>query len=273
MFDALTVKLTYAMGALALLAAGWGLIAPEVYRETQWVIPQNRGQDLITLAVLPALLLAAVQAARGSVRMLLLWLGLVGYLAYTYTGAAFSYHFNILFPAYVALFGLTGAALIMTLIRIDPDIIRESFDRAVPARGTAVFLAVLGLVLAALWGSQIMAYYIDGRLPEMVVLANTPTVFVYVLDLGVVVPLALAAAVQLWKREAWGFAMAGFVLVKATTMGLALVAMTIFASLRGVATDATLGIAWVALAIGGFAMSVAFFRHCKTLGSEVVVDR
>ena len=53
-----------------------------------------------------------------------------GYLAYT--GAAFAYAFNELFLVYVALFALTGAALIAALSGIDVADLREAFDEARP---------------------------------------------------------------------------------------------------------------------------------------------
>jgi hypothetical protein len=106
-------RLTVAIIALAAVSAGTGLFAPSVYRETAWVIPQNRGQDLVTLLVLAVLVLVPVLAhvRRGSPRATLVWLGLLGYLAYSCTAAAFAYAFNELFPVYVALFALSGASL------------------------------------------------------------------------------------------------------------------------------------------------------------------
>ena len=48
--------LSWIVLALAGLAAATGLFFPAVYRaETAWVIPQNRGQDLVTLLALAVL--------------------------------------------------------------------------------------------------------------------------------------------------------------------------------------------------------------------------
>jgi hypothetical protein len=255
---------------LAAIAAGVGLFMPSVYRETDWVVPQNRGQDLVTLLALLVLLPSLAAARRGSPRSTLVWLGLVGYLAYTYTGAAFAYGFNVLFPLYVALFALTGAALIAALSALDATAMQQAFDARAPRRAVAMFLLVMAALLTLLWASQIAPFYTRGQLPEMIVKAKTPTVFVYVLDLGVVVPLALLAAWWLWRGQAWGFVLAGFVLVKAATMGLALLAMTAFALRAGLQVDAMLSVAWVTLAVAGLGMSWWYFGHCRGLKSEVL---
>lgn len=248
--------------ALAAVAAAVGLFAPDVYRETDWVIPQNRGQDLVTLLALVLLIPALVNARRGSPRATLIWLGLLGYLAYTYTGAAFAYAFNELFVLYVALFGLTGAALIAALSGIDAAALRHAFDARTPRRGVSAFLLIMAAVLCLLWLSQIVPFFTRGVLPDMIVRARTPTVFVYVLDLGVVVPLALLSAWWLWRDRPWGYVLAGFVLVKAATMGLALLSMTVFALRAGLQVELVLSVMWVTLAVAGVAMSWWFFHHC-----------
>ncbi len=56
--------LTVSIILLAALAALGGLLLPGLYRETEWVLPQVRGQDLVTLLALP-FLAAAMAAAAG----------------------------------------------------------------------------------------------------------------------------------------------------------------------------------------------------------------
>jgi hypothetical protein len=73
----------------------------------------------------------------------------------------------------------------------------------------------------------------------------------------------LLAAWWLWHRQPWGDVLAGLVLVKAATMGLALLAMTAFARDAGLPIDAVLSIAWIALAAAGLCTSLLFFRRCR----------
>jgi hypothetical protein len=222
-------KLTFAIMLLATIASATGLLQPGVYRETDWVVPQNRGQDLITLIALALLLPVTAASRKGSTRATLVWIGLLGYIWYTYTGAAFSYAFNQLFLVYVAIFSLASFALILGLSGIDAAAVPSAFDDSTPRRAVMIFLLLMSAVLCLLWFSQIIPFYTQGKLPDVIVLAKTPTVFVYVLDLGVVVPLALLSAYLLNQGDGWGYALAGIVLVKSATMGFALVSMTCFA--------------------------------------------
>ena len=105
--------LSFALALLAALAAATGLLAPSVYRDVPSWVAQARGQDLVTLVVVVPLMLAAqVGARRGSTRAFLVWLGCVGYIAYSYAIYAFSAHFNSLFLVYVATFGIATYTLV-----------------------------------------------------------------------------------------------------------------------------------------------------------------
>jgi hypothetical protein len=133
----------------------------------------------------------------------------------------------------------------------------------VPRKTVVTFLLTMAAILCLLWFSQIIRIYVDGTLPGLVLRANTPTVFVYVLNLGVVVPLALLSAWWLRRNKPWGSVIAGFVTVKATTMGLALISMTLFAWIAGLPINPYLSAAWIVLAGSGAIISFLFFRHCR----------
>jgi hypothetical protein len=210
-------------------------------------------------------LVAALSGVRrGSTRGTLVWLGLLGYIWYTYTGAAFAYHFNELFLVYVALFSLSTFALITACSGLKLEQLRQDFDEGTPRRAVATFLGVLAFLLCLLWLGQITPFFTKGQLPAMITRADTPTVFVYVLDLGIVVPLALLAAWYLRSDGPWGYPLAGLVLTKAAMMGLALVSITWFTLRAGQEVEPALGLVWVSLALSGIGMSVWFLRHART---------
>ncbi len=97
---------TIAMVVLAAAASLAGAFVPGVYAEDV-LAAAMRGQDIATLIALPLLMLALHRMNGGSPRATVVWIGLLGYLLYTYAGGAFAYPFNRLFPVYVALFSFS----------------------------------------------------------------------------------------------------------------------------------------------------------------------
>jgi hypothetical protein len=257
--------LTWVLIPAALAAAGVGLFWPAIYRETAWVVPQNRGQDLVTLAALALLAITLLFARAGSVRAVPIWIGLLGYVWYTYVGAAFSYRFNELFLVYVACLSLSSAALIALFAGLNVEALKAAFSPAAPRRSAAIFLFAMAVLLSALWLSQVFAFLRTGALPELIERAETPTNFVFVLDLGVVVPVSVLAGALLLQNAAWGYALASAMLMKAATMGFALVSMTVFAIRAGLGVDAGLAAFWAGLAMVGSAMTLWFISACRNL--------
>jgi hypothetical protein len=194
--------LTVVILPLLALAAGAGLLAPAVYgRNPATIVPALRGQDLVTLLAAPALAAALAGAWRGSQRATLIWLGVLGYMGYTYAGAAVGYAFAELTLLYIALFSLTIYALVAAASALDTTAIAEAFDETTPRRAVAAFLTMIGLLLAALWLGQIGAFLVSGALPAGVVAAGGGPYYVYAFDLGLILPLAALGAVWLWRRR------------------------------------------------------------------------
>lgn len=257
--------LTVLILLLAAVASAGGLFLPGLYRDTAWVVPQNRGADLVTLVLaLPALLIALLAARRGSFRATMIWVGLLGYLLYTYIGGTFAFAFNDFYLIYLALFSLTAFALVAAVSFIDPGALAQRFDSAVPRRAVAGFLLLVACMLTLLWLSQIIPFLTREKLPDCVALSGGTTCFVYGLDLGVIVPLCVLAAAWLWRRAPWGYLLAGCMLIKAATMGLALLGMTWFGLRAGLTAQIELTASYVVIAAGGLGMSVWFFRHCRS---------
>jgi hypothetical protein len=94
----------------------------------------------------------------------------------------------------VALFSLSIFALVTVAISVDATDLQQRRDAPAPRRPVALFLAALALLLTGPWLGQIIPFLTTGTLPELIIRAKTSTNFVYVLDPGLVVPLALLAA-------------------------------------------------------------------------------
>jgi hypothetical protein len=250
---------TIAMVVLAATASLAGVLVPGLYAEDV-LAAAMRGQDLATLIALPFLIVALHRMKRGSPRATVVWIGLLGYLLYTYAGAAFAYRFNRLFLVYVTLFSLSVVSLWAAATGIDAAEVQRRLGGAAPRRAAAVFAVAIAIMLGVSELGQIVPALAAGRVPDLIARSQGAGNFVYVLDLGIVAPLAVLAAVWLWHGSAWGDVLGGCILIKATTMGFALLAMTWFAVRAGQPLEAGLTIAYGAMAVGSLVMSVWLLR-------------
>ncbi|WP_158056603.1 hypothetical protein [Halorussus halophilus] len=214
--------------ALAALATGVGLFVPEFYRDAPALLPQVYGQDLLTLLVaLPMLAASLYFATRGSLRGYVVWLGVLGYLLYTYASYSFMTAFNELYLVYTTLLWLTLVTFVGGLVRLDAVALKRSLGD-LPVRSYVLFQGLLVALIALLWLAEILPAIFDGTTPPSVAEAGLPTSVIYALDLGVVLPAFALSAYWLWRRRAWGYVFTAVLLVKATTLGLAVLAMAYF---------------------------------------------
>ena len=239
---------------LAAAAAITGLAAPSIYRDAASVVPQALGQDAVTLFVaVPLLAVATFAMRRGSLRGRLLWLGALGYMAYAYGTYALWAHWNPLFLVYVALFGLSLYAVALGLVRTDAAGLRAALVTTRPARPVAWFLFIAALLVSALWLSEEVTALVRGEVPPTIVQMESDTNVVHVFDLGVVMPAFVIAAVLLLRDRPWGYVLASLLLVKAATIGLAVLAMmwfTVRAGLEVAVPYALFFLALTASAVG-----------------------
>jgi hypothetical protein len=180
---------------------------------------QMQANDLVTLLIgLPLLASASWLAFRGALRGHLVLTGTLGYVLYTYLSMAMLAAFNVLFLVYVALFSLSLIAFVLALLAFDLDTLPQRFSTALPRRAIAGLLTATGLFLLIAWAGRIAAPWLNNTPPA---LENTTTMVIQAMDLGLVVPLALIAAWQLWRRTAWGYLLASVAVTKMLTMGAA----------------------------------------------------
>jgi hypothetical protein len=228
--------LTVLVLVLLPLATAVGLFVPGIYRDTAWMIPQARGQDLITLTVVEPLLVAALLASRRhSIVAGLAWMGGLSYVLYTYAMYSYTTYFNALFLVYVALFSASLFALIDLLVHTDATAVRAAMRSTLLTRIMSLYCALVGFFFLLTWLGQIVPATIQGTVPEPILLAKTPTSAVHVQDLAIVLPLFFLTAVWLWQRRPWGFVLAPILLILTDVMLLALVAMSLFSSAAGIA--------------------------------------
>jgi len=94
--------LTAILGVVVLAQSSLGLLLPHQYRDAEWINAGWTGNDWTTLVLaVPLLSIAPRLARRGSVAVLLVWLGVLGYAAYNGAFYLFGAALNVFFPLYV----------------------------------------------------------------------------------------------------------------------------------------------------------------------------
>ncbi|WP_436925019.1 hypothetical protein [Halosimplex amylolyticum] len=256
---------------LTVVATAVGLFVPGLYRDAEVLLPQLYGQDLLTLSVaVPALGASLYYAARGSLRGYVVWLGVTGYLLYTYASYAFLTAFNELYLVYVALFALTLFTLVGAVARFDA----ARLERAIgdhPVRSYVLFQTLVAVLLAFMWLSEVGPAVLAGTRPPSIAETTLPVPVIQSLDLGVVVPAFALSAYFLWSRRPWGYVFTGVLLVKGTTLGLAVLAMIVFMLRGGQSVPLPQIAVFAGFSLAGLALMTRFVLAIRA-GSRVSTD-
>lgn len=239
---------------LALFAAGMGLFdstpgesyAYETLRGEQVMInmqglyrfdtvssaAQMQANDHITLIIgLPLLVISAILAFRGSLRGRLLLTGTLGFFFYTYMSMSMLTAYNNLFLVYVALFGLSLYAFILSLLSFDLEDLPRHFSEKLPRGWMAALMFLVGAFLSLAWLGRIIPPLFNNTIP---LLEGTTTLVIQAMDLVLIVPMAILGGILLLKRSPWGYLISSILFLKSITLGVAVSTMSIFMAARGV---------------------------------------
>jgi len=250
------------------LATLVGLFVPGFYRDTAWMIPQARGQDLMTFVTIEPLLIVALLAYRKRpIAAVLAWMGALSYVLYTYAMYSYTTYFNALFLVYVALFSSSLFALIDLLAHLDLEQVRAGINATLLTRVIAMFCALIGFFFLVAWLGQIVPATLQGTVPAPILLAKTPTSAVHVQDLAIALPLYFLAALWLWRRRAWGFVLAPILLILADVMLLALLAMGVFMAQAGFAGSLDMAPVFGVMALLSLALTAVYFANIQALNA------
>ena len=169
-----------------------------------------RGTALIAVAVaVPCLFVSMWLVARGSARAVFVWLGTTMYLVYNTVMFILGTPLNRLFLVYVVALALGIASAVAVAMTARPADLARHCSPELPARGIAIYLWVVVAANALAWLGRIVPAVIEDdaeRLLEGTGLTMIPT---YFQDLAFWLPLLAIGAAWLWRRQPWGYLIAG----------------------------------------------------------------
>jgi hypothetical protein len=225
-----------------------------LYQSDDLMLGQIYGLDLIVLlVVLPLLVLAVGAAWRGSIRGLFGWGGALMYLAYWYHfllggitfGRAYLLHLTVVGSSLLSL-GVLGA-------RLDVERIAHRVRQRMPVRAIAV-LMLMGSGLFVVAGAWDLSDQLRDR-----ALLDSATRAAYSIDFTIMLPATILAGILLWRRDSWGFVLAGPLLINAALSAMTLM-VAMIALLR---EDVPVHLGAVAFAIASAVLSAAAIAYLR----------
>lgn len=213
-----TARVLSAVAVVLIVAASaGGLLIGGLYEDDESVAAMLRGYDLITLVVAAPVLAATLLPGMWTrPRAQLLWVGMLAYCVYNYALYLFGTQYNSVFLLHIAVFTVSVYALALALTHLDVHGLARRFAERTPVRTVSAILALLAIALGTMWVSAAIRFVATGQLPEETSELVVPFVITrlgHALDLSLLVPAYLLAAVLLWRRKPWGYTLATMLLV------------------------------------------------------------
>lgn len=225
---------------------------------------QVRANDLVTLAAaLPLLAAALILTRRGSEGSRLLLAGVLGYFLYTYASLSFGLVYNEFFLLYAGLFSTGLLGFVFAMLSIDVEAL-EAGTAGYPRRSGAIFSLLVAFFLGTAWiGGKVLPALQPAEASK--ILEHYHTLYIQVLDLGVVAPAGCLAAWWLARRDPRGYPLGAVFFVKSATLGLAVTTMGV----SQLAAGEDLPVALLAgFALLTLAASVLAFRALQSIGFQ-----
>ena len=198
----------------SVIAAGGSLLFPDLLRGTEVIDGNLRGTAFVMVTVaLPLLVVGLLRTSAGSARGLVVLTGATAYLAYQGVMFCFATPFNDLFLAYVALLGFASWSLACIVVNVDVAEIRRWVGPRTPFGPVSGALIAFAALNALGWFARIAPAVIGDEPAVGIEGSGLLTSPVWVQDLAIWIPAAIAAASSMWRREARGVLLSNALLV------------------------------------------------------------
>jgi len=240
--DPIILLLSVPLAILTAVVSFAGIFIENTYaRENTLYAAQGIGQDIVNLfIVVPVLLVAAFFAWRKSKLGLLIWSGIIFYLAYSYTIYSFGLHFNNLFIAYCSILGLSFYSLVYYLITSLKEPVPEWFEKETSTKSTGIFLMVIAVLFYFIWLSEIIPAILKNATPKSIIESGLLINPVHVLDIAICLPALIITGIALMKKKNMGFLLAPTMMIFCIFMAIAIAAMVLVIKAKGL--EANLGL-------------------------------
>lgn len=226
--------------------------------------PIFRGSDFTMLFVAVPLLIAALtlDVRRRSLKSRLFLTSVISVFAYYSASIAFGVTYNSLHLVYIAFFSTSFFALIVAMTGIDYKKVEKSMLQTLPLTGIYAFLALTGVALFAAWLPDIISALLAHRSLAMIEVYTTE--ITYVLDMGIISPVALICIYLLKERNGMGYVLLFMLLTVCVIIGIMLPVQTLFQLSAGIHFPLpvliTKDVSFVILAVFALYLNIRFIK-------------
>lgn len=216
--------LTLFTSLVTLFLSIFSLINKDIYTERINRISQYElmGQDIVTAIISTIFIGVILFKDYNHTRIKVIWLGCLMYLFYIYAYFSFGGISSIFYLAYIT---VTGISLFLFFSIISDIFKNKQFPRPAsnyPRKSISIFLFIcIGLVGTI----EIVEIFLKTILSTEKI---NPFFVFYVLDLSIIFPLIIIAAVLNYKKSVWGYLLSGIALLKIITILPAVIFNDIF---------------------------------------------
>lgn len=223
---------------------------------------QAIAQDLVDLVIIcPLLFVSAVFATRNSRIFLFIFCGTNLFLIYTFAIYCFSINFNHFFLVYCFILGLAFYSFTYSLIRLSAAGFGKWFVTKLSRKWTGAFMIFIAVAFYGLWLKQIIPAIFHNTIPDALLETGLVTNPVHVLDLAIVLPGIVIAAVLLIKGKSIGIILAPVILSFFVLMNISIAALVVYVSVRDTPADFSTAIIMGVLAAISLAFLIQIFRQ------------
>lgn len=235
--------------------------------DSKSIVAQAKAQDAVTLFLgIPLLVFSWILFRKNSIKGKLLLTGTLAYFLYTYISYTFLSAYNELFLIYVTLYSICLFAFILSIRTINISALPELYSNKFPKVTIAVFLMFVGFSITMMWMGRIVPPLLKGRPPAG--LESYTTLPIQAMDLGLVVPVSVLAAILLLKAKPWGFLLASIILIKAVTLTAAIDAMIIAQLMAGFKLNIAELVLFPTFTVFTIILTIFLFKHISNEKTE-----
>lgn len=235
--------------------------------DSYFMAPIFRGTDFTIICfAIPILIVALIlDVKKKKLKNRFFLMSVISLFTYYSASIAFGVTYNVLHLVYIAFFSASLFGLIIAIASIDKKKLVESMGDILPFKGIYIFLTLTGIALIVAWLPDIINSLVIGHSLELIEVYTTQ--ITYVLDMGVIAPVAFICLFQLKKRSGIGYVLLGILLTICSIIGIMLPIQTIFQVIAGISIPipaiVTKVVSFVVLASFALYFNMKIFKKMK----------